>query len=366
MSISSVFHKSDQSHEKRRILYFDALRAFACLSVVMIHVSTSFAMKEVGSIDFWAGNFCDSISRGGTPLFVMLSGALMLDENYVFTTKKWIKHIQKMLIFFLFWSSMYCIGYQVLVPIIEHREIDPIRIAWSILNGHFHLWFVPMIIGLYFLVPLLRLWVKQANRLYVEYFLLLSLFFSFLAPHCVQIMTCINPIFDYLKKLVDNIQMKYTLGFISYFVLGWYLHNFELPKKNLFYVLGITGVCITILGTYGIFKFTSSKNFVFYDSFSVNVLLYSVAIFLLFKSCYSHRQYKSTTIQKAIDLISGYSLGVYAVHMFVIDVLSDVLSRFMYSIHVFVAIPSVFLLTVIISLLSSYVIKQIPFIRNTI
>jgi len=38
----------------------------------------------------------NSLSRPGVPLFVMISGALMLDEQYVVTKEKLIGHILKM------------------------------------------------------------------------------------------------------------------------------------------------------------------------------------------------------------------------------------------------------------------------------
>ena len=74
--------------KKNKILYLDILRALACLLVVMIHSSMNYAVQEVGSKNFWVGNFFDSISRAAVPLFVMISGALMLDENYHFTIEK--------------------------------------------------------------------------------------------------------------------------------------------------------------------------------------------------------------------------------------------------------------------------------------
>ena len=67
--------------DSRKIFYIDLLRAVACLCVVMLHVSAAYVFKGVGSRDFWVGNLVDSASRAGVPLFVMISGALMLDEN---------------------------------------------------------------------------------------------------------------------------------------------------------------------------------------------------------------------------------------------------------------------------------------------
>lgn len=59
--------------------------------------------------------------------------------------------------------------------IIKHESIDIINIIGSLIKGHYHLWFVYLIIGLYLIVPLLRLWVNDTNKKYVEYFIILSI-----------------------------------------------------------------------------------------------------------------------------------------------------------------------------------------------
>jgi surface polysaccharide O-acyltransferase-like enzyme len=59
--------------------HLDLLRAIACLSVVMIHVSAEYVVRGSAGADFWLGNLLDSLSRAGVPLFVMISGAAKCD-----------------------------------------------------------------------------------------------------------------------------------------------------------------------------------------------------------------------------------------------------------------------------------------------
>lgn len=73
---------------KNRIFYLDILRVIACLSVIMIHSSAEYVTNDIGSFNFWIGNLFDSLTRIGVPIFVMISGALMLDKNYQYETKK--------------------------------------------------------------------------------------------------------------------------------------------------------------------------------------------------------------------------------------------------------------------------------------
>mgnify|MGYP002518752370 CR=1 FL=1 len=69
------------SIDKSRNLSLDCVRIVAVLAIVMIHLSASYLNYGVSSPMFLWGNIFDGLSRVGVPLFVMVSGALMLDEK---------------------------------------------------------------------------------------------------------------------------------------------------------------------------------------------------------------------------------------------------------------------------------------------
>ena len=96
--------------KSNRIVYMDVLRVIACFSVIMIHSSAQYVVKDIGSFNFWVGNIFDGLARIGVPLFIMISGALMLDKNYQFSTQKIIKHIIRMIVF-LFFGRFYIVLY---------------------------------------------------------------------------------------------------------------------------------------------------------------------------------------------------------------------------------------------------------------
>ncbi|MDD6466906.1 MAG: acyltransferase family protein [Erysipelotrichaceae bacterium] len=89
-------------NKNNRIYYLDVLRVIACLSVIMVHSSAPYVVKNIGSFNFLIGNIFNSITRIGVPLFVMISGALMLDKNYQFSIEKLMKHITRMFVFLVF------------------------------------------------------------------------------------------------------------------------------------------------------------------------------------------------------------------------------------------------------------------------
>lgn len=119
------------------------------------------------------------------------------------------------------------------------------------------------------------------------------------------------------------------------------------------FILGIIGAGITIGGTYAVFEFTDSSESVFYSNYSVNICLYSIAIFGLSKSVFSHREYGSACFHKTVRLISKHSLVVYAVHVAVIEVIT----RFFPQVHALITILSTFTICTIVSVLSFCVIS---------
>ena len=79
-----------------RVFYFDFLRSISCLAVVLIHAS-AFFVNGATNISFHFSNFIDSLSRFSVPVFIMISGALMLDENYNYSHEKLISHIKRLI-----------------------------------------------------------------------------------------------------------------------------------------------------------------------------------------------------------------------------------------------------------------------------
>ena len=60
----------------------DIIRIIAVCAVIMVHTCDYFLNNyNPSTSEFVFGNIFDSLSRIGVPLFVMVSGALMLDEK---------------------------------------------------------------------------------------------------------------------------------------------------------------------------------------------------------------------------------------------------------------------------------------------
>ena len=344
-----------------RKFHLDLLRAIACLSVVMIHVSAEYVVRGSAGADFWLGNLLDSLSRAGVPLFVMISGALMLDENYEFTKKKWLGHVGRMTAFYAVWSTVYCFIFRIL-PLLQRGE--KVRLPGTItqiLSGHYHLWFVPMIIGVYLVLPLLRLWVKEKNVRYVEYFLGVSAVFGFVVPQVMAIVTDQFKVYKSVQTLWDNFNLGQTAGYTVYFVLGWYL-NRGVKHWKLISALGVLGFAMTFAGTGWATVILEMNGYPFYENFTVNVLVYSCAIFVFCRHRYEQPKKPGGMMQKAVRGLGRCSLGVYAVHVYVISELMPRLG----GLHIAAGAPLIFVLTMVLSALLSVILGKIPLVKKIV
>ena len=352
-----------QKINKNRIFYLDILRVISCLLVIIAHCSADYVVKDIGSFNFWVGNFFDALAKVSVPIFVMISGALMLDKDYEFNTKKLIKHITKMIIFFIFWSVVYCLLYKILWQIIvKHELVDVISIIDSLIKGHYHLWFIYLIVGLYLIVPLLRLWVKDENKKYVEYFLLLSLIFTYTIPTIINIGSQYSDLFKSLNEIVEKyLQLKYVGGYTTYFILGWYIHNYDIKNKKIVYILSFLGLCVSIFGTY-ILSATTGKALQMYSFFSLNILFQTLGVFLVIKDRFRNVQNKDN---KFIKYVSKYSLGIYAVHVLAITIIDKIVREISFELAI-IYIPIVFIFAFALSYLISFTFSKMPILKKVV
>ena len=347
------------SIKTKRELHFDILRAMACLAVVLIHVSAPFVVDSTGQFDFWTANALDSAARIGVPVFVMISGALFLDENRHYTYKTIFRHVLKMAVFFLCWSLFY-VMFAVAVSVFRGEGLDVGELVFKLFEGEYHLWFVPMIIGLYAVTPLLKLWIKKENKRHIEYFLVLSIMFSFVIPQALDIFGKMFSQASRIKEIIDGFHLNYTKGFVSYFILGWYLNTFEIKNKNLLYAAGISGLLITMAGTYFMPRiFGVQHNF--YGDFTVNVLVYSATVFMVVKNRYKNKAYSECKTHKIIKFISKNSLAIYAMHVLVVNLMYQI-----FDISIIIKIPLMFISATAIPIMAAAIIGKIPILKKYI
>ncbi len=329
--------------------WINYLRVIATIGVIILHVSAEIPKLygDVSNDVWWIGNLIDSSVRFCVPLFLMISGTLLLGKK-IDTINFLKKRVWRVLLPFLFWSFIYIILI-VVFKVYTGEEINIFNYVFSQL--HFgsanHLWFVYMILGVYLFIPIINVWVINSNVKDFLYYLL------------IWFLTLIIAL-PFKTVMGFNIDLYYFSGFLGYLILGYYLSKFnfiifKFTKTNLIalYVLGFT---ITSFGTY----FLTKKKLVFdeslYEYLTPNVLFMSIAVFTYIKKI----TIKNTLVLNCIYLINKYSYGIFLIHILILILLRKI-NIYWGFLHPLFSIPIVVIICLLLSLTVVYIINKLPY-----
>ncbi len=353
-------HATTLESSNHRTVYFDVLRIIAICAVVVVHVSAqNFLKSGVDTPEWQALNFYDSIVRWGVPVFVMISGALFLQGEHRIE-KLYRKNIARILVAFIFWSMLYAVKNMIFT---DCSWKDTLK---QFLLGHYHMWFLFMIVGLYIIVPLVKPIVKSMEL--TKYFLLLSFVFTFVIPQTVKLVSLKYPsIASLANGMLGKVYFHFTLGYVSLFVCGYYLNKVDLGKRMraVIYVLSICGFLVTIVGTSMLSVSGQKANVMLYDYLTVNVMLEAVGIFVLMKDIFE-RKAVGVRIEKVLGLLAKYSFGAYLVHILVLDELVRIFGLNTLSFYPAFSIPVISVIVIVISFVISAVLNHIPLLKKTV
>ena len=347
----------------KRIFYLDVLRVIAILAVIMLHCSSNYVINyKLGSIQFLLGDFFNSLSRIGVPLFVMISGALMLDETKELPISKIKNKIIKLVYLLAGWSFFYTSYIKVISPLFfTHKEVTIKSILWHFLHGHYHLWYLYMLLGLYLLLPVLRLFVKIENKKYIYYIIALSVLFQFMPDIFMK-----N---KYVSEFFNQFDMDFVKGYWIYFIVGWIICRTGLKLQKIQkYFISMICFCSWI-AMFFCFYFFNGFN-IFSNKF-ILLFLYSTTLFITIKNLIEKYEYEiPISIKNTTSHIANLSFGIYLIHVFVLDnicFLAKVLFNIKYEnanclLYIFIT----FVLTVFISYIISNLLYKNKFMKNCI
>lgn len=342
-------------NEGKRVLYLDLLRIFAAYGIVMLHVmSNAFGKAAPDSFNWNVMNGYNSVVRCCVPIFVMISGALFLNLSKPLDLKKlYTRNILRLVISFLFWSLFYASCYTI------YFHLGREYFFTTFITGYAHLWFLPMLIGLYVITPILRKLMEQDSL--TIYFLLLSFIFTFLSPEILRMMHSAS-----VDKAYSNMNFFLTLGYTPYFVAGAYLSKIELSRYLRRWIYAVGTMTLLLCGV--LTNFFSSGDGIdgtFYGSFSPLILFGSIALFVLGKYFFSHFRPQGNFRQLVLKL-STYSFGVYLIHPIVINIFHQFFKVDAESFPALWWVPVLSLIIFIVSACFTALIAQIPFLGKIV
>ena len=351
---------SDQPGEKKIIYWADLIRMAAIYLMIVIHVSGQITTdwQKTPNGQWLIADIYGGIARVSVPLFFMISGYLLLprsEELKVFYSKR----IPKILIPLLVWSLIYLGWYCG-----THANTCTPRLVADLLlvkGAYFHLWFLYSLLGIYLILPILRLIVRaDPEKKLLWYFMLLWLLFQ--------------PILSLAHKLWNfdiNLRAPLAGGFVGYFFLGYLLGEMTLtsPRVILSAVIWVLSTFVTILGTYLLTRATGQFDGYFYDYVSIGVAFASPASFILLRWLSETNPFTSPRARALIRGLAISAFGVYLTHVIVMEVLSDWIPVVHINALMGNAIWSIPLVSTVIFLLSFLIVRvlqKIPIVKQIV
>lgn len=359
---------------KQRFLCFDVMRVFAIIMVVFCHSTTGIILQytQPGTAEYGTSVFLNTFTRFAIPIFVMLSGALLLNEDYKLEPKAFYKKtLPKFAILTVGWVLFYGVFYAVLIPYINGTPINAGAFVDYIIKFKGvdtpHLWYMFMVIGLYLAIPVLRLFVKRENKNYILGIIIVSIIFND-AVHSLGIFT--DGADFVVKDFFGKFHLEALTGYLCYAIMGWYLNTFELSKKKriFVYILGFGSIFATAVGS--LFSRKFFDYFVLGDS--LPSIFYGIAVFVLFKTIFNNRTTKSVFVSQ----VSKLSFGIYIIHMLFLDSVVKVFLPYtkfasmmenlisFRQIYPFIYIVSLFAVTFLLSFVLVFAVSKIKGLRK--
>jgi surface polysaccharide O-acyltransferase-like enzyme len=193
--------------------WLDNSRILAIFAVVFLHVSAIVVTgTEIGSGYWWAGNLYDSALRWCVPVFVMISGALLLDPAKAEDMKTfYAKRASRIVAPLVFWSLVY-LGWNAFKTVMAGNQFAPVSLLRGLASGkpHYHMWFLYMIVVLYLFTPFFRMITRSATRGEIATITFLS--FAIAA---------MNTVVSTAYPSGPSLFATWFLSYIPYFFLGY-------------------------------------------------------------------------------------------------------------------------------------------------
>ncbi len=332
-----VMNLSNQKNQ--HIVWLDVVRFIAMFTVVCCHCTDPFnfypgTAPNIGEIKLW-GAIYGSVLRPCVPLFVMITGALLLPVRGDASTF-YKKRIPRVFYPFLIWSVLYNLfpwitgllglNPQIILDFFPYAGEEVMQQSFSVSLEYIlmipfnfsilavHMWYIYLLIGLYLYLPVFSAWVEKASER-AKLMFLLAWGVTLLLPYYYQFVS------NYLWGTCswNSFGMLYAFaGFNGYLLLGHYLKNLEWSLKKTL-TIGIpmfaVGYAVTFLGFRHITalpEYTDEMLELFFTYCSLNVVMMTIPVFMLAKKV----KVNSERMKKALANLTVCGFGIYMIHYF--------------------------------------------------
>lgn len=320
--------------KRKRTASLDIVRIIAIIMVVVIHgvetvwdvhpatVSTLPIVEKI--IIFILYTF----GRLGVPLFLFLTGYLMLgrkyNQNNIISFYK--KRVVRLIVIALIWTLIYYVYSLMFRGRVFHiADLARQLLFISDYQPAPHLWYMPAIIGLYLFIPFVANVLSTINKKALKIILSVSIFYLFIVPTCNSMALALH-----ISPLISKIELHYVGGICGVMMVigclvkqynGLIISKLHTSRLILLFLISIT---LSIATHYYMMCIKMYDAFLWYDS--IFILIAAGCLFILLIELLNNKKES-----KVLAKIARMVFGCYLVHYLFIYIIKSVLLMIGYS-----------------------------------
>lgn len=279
---------------KQRLLYIDIIKLLAIVCVVMCHVPMLWSLDMMGEQDLWLYG-TNVVGALGVPLFVMCTGALVLQKDLsdkASVVRFYRKNLLTVYVTGVTWSLLY---YLHATDAVTLKGV--VRTLLLVEKPAPHLWYIRMIVMYYVLMPVLT-WLLH-RRVWWFVGLTVAAAAATFGWNAVRMFV--------LGDACPTTSGVSMASYLVYMTLGYWLARSEVRIGNTCLLLLALAGAVTLLWA----RATTGLRFLWYDN--PLTLVSAVCLFLCVKQLSS-----AARPNEGISIMSAMTFGVYLCHLFVL------------------------------------------------
>lgn len=319
--LSEDCHQLDSvDTNKERNYAVDILKAIAIIGVLTIHSCSGGYSYGVGTFNWGSAVFWGTLTRASVPVFLMCSGALLLDPKKEISIRKlYSKNLLRIVAAMFFWAMSYKIygivvsgGLQGLTFQALLKSLEEV----ILLKHEFHFYYLHIIILVYVFLPVTRILTHYASKRELQYCLAVWFALGIVYPIAKQFWPL-----NLLSGIPSQWLMNMTYASIGYGILGYYIQKQAAKRLKVYLLLFIIGFAGVFGSTWIMSVKRGTLYQVFLEGMSPFVALMAIGIFGLVTDYVNsgfNMKNPGSKIKNLTVNISNASFCIYLVHVFFI------------------------------------------------
>lgn len=340
----------EHSNRKTKRIYIEVLRIIAAFLVIVNHTVNTIFLNIPISTTWYVSVACLYISKIAVPIFLMISGALLLSKRD--TPKKYLTRIIRcviMIVLFTIINFAYIYrGQDVSFSLFLDSLFGCVTSAY---------WYLYLYLGILIMLPILQKLAQALLKKEIQLFLVISLVIGGGIP----LLTVFTGLAVYPKFL--SVLFSPYLGIMF---LGYYIEKYVTITKSKAWVSSLIfsiSILLQVLLTRYLYTLDQNNFMQLDDCTFLTITLSAACIYMSVKYIFTSINI-SPTLCKIISYVGGLTLGIYLWGDMFIRILGPMYEHLKSQMYIMVAVLIFQICIYLCGAVCTAVMKLIPYIKK--